>query len=119
MYPEVPFDTFVCDLVISQLLLDKYVNSNTLVNAEHAVIVHHIRFINDIYVTDEHMDANFLIILDLFHQVGTGKYKVNIVGWVEVNIPYFFRVSSLAYPNLLGKKGYVVVVVVRLKLTSR
>jgi len=23
---------------------------------------------------------------------------------------YFFRVSSLAYPNLLGKKGYVVVV---------
>ena len=24
----------------------------------------------------------------------------------------FFRVSSLAYPNLLGKKGYVVVVVV-------
>ena len=25
---------------------------------------------------------------------------------------YFFRVSSLAYPNLLGKKGYVVVVVV-------
>ena len=23
----------------------------------------------------------------------------------------FFRVSSLAYPNLLGKKGYVVVVV--------
>ena len=88
MYPEVTFDTFVCDLVISQLLLlDKYVNSNTLVNAEHAVMVHHIRFINDIYVTDEHMDANFLIILDLFHQVGTGKYKVNIVGWVEFNIP--------------------------------
>ena len=33
-----------------------------------------------------------------------------------VNVPepwtYFFRVSSLAYPNLLGKKGYVVVVVV-------
>jgi len=26
--------------------------------------------------------------------------------------PDFFRVSSLAYPNLLGKKGYVVVVVV-------
>ena len=25
---------------------------------------------------------------------------------------FFFRVSSLAYPNLLGKKGYVVVVVV-------
>jgi len=25
---------------------------------------------------------------------------------------YFFWVSSLAYPNLLGKKGYVVVVVV-------
>jgi len=25
---------------------------------------------------------------------------------------YFFRVSSLAYPNLLGIKGYVVVVVV-------
>jgi len=24
----------------------------------------------------------------------------------------FFRISSLAYPNLLGKKGYVVVVVV-------
>jgi len=24
----------------------------------------------------------------------------------------FFRVSSLAYPNLFGKKGYVVVVVV-------
>jgi len=24
---------------------------------------------------------------------------------------YFFGVSSLAYPNLLGKKGYVVVVV--------
>jgi len=23
----------------------------------------------------------------------------------------FFRISSLAYPNLLGKKGYVVVVV--------
>ena len=28
----------------------------------------------------------------------------------------FFRVSSLAYPNLLGKKGYVVVVVVSLHL---
>ena len=31
-----------------------------------------------------------------------------------INVPepltYFFRVSSLAYPNLLGKKGYVVVV---------
>jgi len=26
---------------------------------------------------------------------------------------YFFWVSSLAYPNLLGKKGYVVVVVVK------
>ena len=26
---------------------------------------------------------------------------------------YFFWVSSLAYPNLLGKKGYVVVVVIR------
>ena len=25
---------------------------------------------------------------------------------------YFFWISSLAYPNLLGKKGYVVVVVV-------
>jgi len=25
---------------------------------------------------------------------------------------YFFWVSSLVYPNLLGKKGYVVVVVV-------
>ena len=25
--------------------------------------------------------------------------------------PIFFRVSSLAYPNLLGKKDYVVVVV--------
>ena len=25
---------------------------------------------------------------------------------------FFFRVSSLAYPNLLGKKGYVVIVVV-------
>ena len=24
---------------------------------------------------------------------------------------FFFRVSSLAYPNLLGKKGYVIVVV--------
>ena len=34
---------------------------------------------------------------------------------VFVSVPelwtYFFRVSSLAYPNLLGKKGYVVVVV--------
>ena len=28
------------------------------------------------------------------------------------NRTYFFRVSSLAYPNLLGKKDYVVVVVV-------
>ena len=27
-------------------------------------------------------------------------------------INFIFRVSSLAYPNLLGKKGYVVVVVV-------
>jgi len=27
--------------------------------------------------------------------------------------PLFFRVSSLAYPNLLGKKSYVVVVVDR------
>ena len=27
-------------------------------------------------------------------------------------LTYFFWVSSLAYPNLLGKKGYVVVVVV-------
>ena len=37
--------------------------------------------------------------------------------WIlAINVPepwtYFFRVSSLAYPNLLGKKGYVVVVVV-------
>jgi len=35
---------------------------------------------------------------------------------LAINVPepctYFFRVSSLAYPNLLGKKGYVVVVVV-------
>ena len=35
---------------------------------------------------------------------------------VFVSVPelwtYFFRVSSLAYPNLLGKKSYVVVVVV-------
>jgi len=30
----------------------------------------------------------------------------------------FFRVSSLAYPNLLGKKGYVVVVVVVLLVPS-
>jgi len=30
---------------------------------------------------------------------------------------YFFWVSSLAYPNLLGKKGYVVVVVVVVDLT--
>ena len=31
----------------------------------------------------------------------------------SVSLKYnFFRVSSLAYPNLLGKKGYVVVVVV-------
>jgi len=67
MYPEVTFDTFVCDLVISQLLLDKYVNSTTLVNAEQVNIVHHLRFITDIYVTDEHMDVNFWIILDLFH----------------------------------------------------
>ena len=33
---------------------------------------------------------------------------------LAINVPepltYFFRVSSLAYPNLLGKKGYVVVV---------
>jgi len=26
-------------------------------------------------------------------------------------LTYFFRVSSLAYPNLLGKKDYIVVVV--------
>ena len=35
---------------------------------------------------------------------------------LAINVPepwtYFFRVSSLAYPNLLGKKSYVVVVVV-------
>ena len=35
---------------------------------------------------------------------------------LAINVPelwtYFFRVSSLAYPNLLGKKDYVVVVVV-------
>ena len=31
---------------------------------------------------------------------------------IESGRTYFFRVSSLAYPNLLGKKGYVVVVVV-------
>ena len=35
---------------------------------------------------------------------------------LAINVPepwtYFFQVSSLAYPNLLGKKGYVVVVVV-------
>ena len=34
---------------------------------------------------------------------------------LAINVPepwtYFFRVSSLAYPNLLGKKGYVVLVV--------
>jgi len=34
---------------------------------------------------------------------------------LAINVPelwtYFFRVSSLAYPNLLGKKGYVVVFV--------
>ena len=29
-----------------------------------------------------------------------------------LNLELFFRVSSLAYPNLLGKKGYVVIVVV-------
>jgi len=29
---------------------------------------------------------------------------------------YFFWVSSLAYPNLLWKKGYVVVVVVVLEM---
>ena len=35
---------------------------------------------------------------------------------LAINVPepltYFFRISSLAYPKLLGKKGYVVVVVV-------
>jgi len=35
---------------------------------------------------------------------------------LAINVPvpwsFFFWVSSLAYPNLLGKKGYVVVVVV-------
>ena len=31
---------------------------------------------------------------------------------------FFFRVSSLAYPNLLGKKGYVVVVVYVDKIQS-
>ena len=34
---------------------------------------------------------------------------------LAINVPertYFFRVSSLAYPNLRGKKGYVVVIVV-------
>ena len=32
---------------------------------------------------------------------------------------YFFWVSSLVYPNLLGKKGYVVVVVVVVVVESR
>ena len=39
---------------------------------------------------------------------------------LAINVPepyfYFFWVSSLAYPNLLGKKGYVVVVVARIIL---
>ena len=41
---------------------------------------------------------------------------------LAINVPelwtYFFRVSSLAYPNLLGKKGYVVVVQMLAKYTK-
>ena len=44
------------------------------------------------------------------------EFFPNITFLHAINVPepwtYFFRVSSLAYPNLLGKKGYIVVVVV-------
>ena len=37
--------------------------------------------------------------------------------WLNHDL-YFFWVSSLAYPNLFGKKGYVVVVVVVVVVVS-
>ena len=52
-----------------------------------------------------------------FHIIFYKEIALDRSAWrLAINVPepwtYFFRVSSLAYPNLLGKKGYVVVVVV-------
>ena len=57
------------------------------------------------------------------HCRNTKHHRTFIIVWNQDNVninqyfylkksSLFFRVSSLAYPNLLGKKGYVVVVVV-------
>ena len=52
-----------------------------------------------------------------FHIIFYKEIALDRSAWrLAINVPepwtYFFRVSSLAYPNLLGKKNYVVVVVV-------
>ena len=47
--------------------------------------------------------TNLFILSYNFHICKLNNLRGNII---------FFRVSSLAYPNLRGKKGYVVVVVV-------
>ena len=49
-------------------------------------------------------------------QIGLHRYCTrmlkNLTGDMCLNLrTYFFRVSSLTYPNLLGKKSYVIVVV--------
>ena len=56
---------------------------------------------------DRSLIKSFVIQILVAIRIHTRRRAINVSEpWT-----YFFRVSSLAYPNLLGKKGYVVVVV--------